>query len=386
VRIIPADGQRRREVAVLVGLRTGRAPRWVAEDSLEELARLAESAGASPRHTILQERPAPDPRTLIGAGKVEELRTLCRGGVDLVIVDEDLSGSQQRNLERELGCKVIDRAGLILDIFAQRAMTREGKLQVELAQLQYLLPRLTRRWTHLERLGGGIGTRGPGETQLESDRRRLRVRMARIRRDLRKVRRHRGVLRRPRQKVPIPTLALVGYTNAGKSSLLNALTHASVYVADKLFATLDPTLRKVQLPSGRPALLSDTVGLIRKLPPQLVQAFKATLEEVQEADALVHVIDASHPQAAEQRAVVERVLEELGVAGKPVLAVHNKIDLLPEAAAAALTRQEGPVAISALTGQGLPALRKALDALVDATGIASPVSRSEAVAQERGQR
>ena len=385
MRIIPADGQRRREVAVLVGLRTGRAPRWVAEDSLEELARLAESAGASPRHTILQERPAPDPRTLIGAGKVEELRTLCRGGVDLVIVDEDLSGSQQRNLERELGCKVIDRAGLILDIFAQRAMTREGKLQVELAQLQYLLPRLTRRWTHLERLGGGIGTRGPGETQLESDRRRLRVRMARIRRDLRKVRRHRGVLRRPRQKVPIPTLALVGYTNAGKSSLLNALTHASVYVADKLFATLDPTLRKVQLPSGRPALLSDTVGLIRKLPPQLVQAFKATLEEVQEADALVHVIDASHPQATEQRAVVERVLEELGVAGKPVLAVHNKIDLLPEAAAA-LTRQEGPVAISALTGQGLPALRKALDALVDATGIASPVSRSEAVAQERGQR
>lgn len=386
MRIIPADGQRRREVAVLVGLRTGRAPRWVAEDSLEELARLAESAGASPRHTILQERPAPDPRTLIGAGKVEELRTLCRGGVDLVIVDEDLSGSQQRNLERELGCKVIDRAGLILDIFAQRAMTREGKLQVELAQLQYLLPRLTRRWTHLERLGGGIGTRGPGETQLESDRRRLRVRMARIRRDLRKVRRHRGVLRRPRQKVPIPTLALVGYTNAGKSSLLNALTHASVYVADKLFATLDPTLRKVQLPSGRPALLSDTVGLIRKLPPQLVQAFKATLEEVQEADALVHVIDASHPQAAEQRAVVERVLEELGVAGKPVLAVHNKIDLLPEAAAAALTRQEGPVAISALTGQGLPALRKALDALLDATGIASPVSRSEAVAQEPGQR
>ena len=385
MRIIPADGQRRREVAVLVGLRTGRSPRWVAEDSLEELARLAESAGASPRHTILQERPAPDPRTLIGAGKVEELRTLCRGGVDLVIVDEDLSGSQQRNLERELGCKVIDRAGLILDIFAQRAMTREGKLQVELAQLQYLLPRLTRRWTHLERLGGGIGTRGPGETQLESDRRRLRVRMARIRRDLRKVRRHRGVLRRPRQKVPIPTLALVGYTNAGKSSLLNALTHASVYVADKLFATLDPTLRKVQLPSGRPALLSDTVGLIRKLPPQLVQAFKATLEEVQEADALVHVIDASHPQAAEQRAVVERVLEELGVAGKPVLAVHNKIDLLPEAAAAALTRQEGPVAISALTGQGLPALRKALDALLDATGIASPVSRSEAVAQERGQ-
>ncbi len=381
--IIRADGKRRREVAVLVGLRTGRAPRWAAEDSLEELACLAESAGASPRVTILQERPAPDPRTLIGAGKVEELRTLCREGVDLVIMDEDLSGSQQRNLERELGCKVVDRAGLILDIFAQRAMTREGKLQVELAQLQYLLPRLTRRWTHLERLGGGIGTRGPGETQLESDRRRLRVRMARIRRDLRKVRRHRGVLRRPRQKVPIPTLALVGYTNAGKSSLLNAVTHAHAYVADKLFATLDPTLRKVQLPSGRLALLSDTVGFIRKLPPQLVQAFKATLEEVQEADALVHVIDASHPQAVEQRAVVGRVLEELGVARKPVLAVHNKIDRLPLAVAAALAREEGAVAISALTGEGLPALRKALDALLDATGIPCPIPRSPAGAQER---
>lgn len=381
--IIRADGKRRREVAVLVGLRTGRAPRWAAEDSLEELARLAESAGASPRHTILQERPAPDPRTLIGAGKVEELRTLCREGVDLVIVDEDLSGSQQRNLERELGCKVVDRAGLILDIFAQRAMTREGKLQVELAQLQYLLPRLTRRWTHLERLGGGIGTRGPGETQLESDRRRLRVRMARIRRDLRKVRRHRGLLRRPRQKVPIPILALVGYTNAGKSCLLNAVTHARATVADKLFATLDPTLRKVQLPSGRLALLSDTVGFIRKLPPQLVQAFKATLEEVQEADALVHVIDASHPQAVEQRAVVERVLEELGVAGKPVLAVHNKIDRLPLAVAAALAGEEGAVAISALTGEGLPAFRKALDALLDATGIPCPIPRSPAGAQER---
>lgn len=378
--IVPAGGERRREVAVLVGLRTGRTPRWAVEDSLEELARLTESAGAFPRSAILQERPAPDPRTLIGPGKVEELRSLCREGVDLVIVDEDLSGSQQRNLERSLGCKVVDRAGLILDIFAQRAMTREGKLQVELAQLEYLLPRLTRQWTHLERLGGGIGTRGPGETQLESDRRRIRVRMARIRRDLRKVRRHRALLRRPRQKVPIPTVALVGYTNAGKSSLLNALTHAQAYVADALFATLDPTLRRIQLPSGRAALLSDTVGFIRKLPPQLVQAFKATLEEVREADALVHVIDASHPQAAEQRAVVERVLGELGAAGKPLLAVHNKIDRLPEAAGAALAREEGAVAVSALTGQGLPLLRKALDALVNAPGVPSPVPRAPAPA------
>jgi GTP-binding protein HflX len=350
------------------------------EDSLEELARLTESAGALPRDAILQERPAPDPRTLIGPGKVEELRSLCREGVDLVIVDEDLSGSQQRNLERALGCKVVDRAGLILDIFAQRAMTREGKLQVELAQLEYLLPRLTGRWTHLERLGGGIGTRGPGETQLESDRRRIRVRMARIRRDLGKVRRHRALLRRPRRKVPIPTVALVGYTNAGKTSLLNALTHAQAYVADALFATLDPMLRRIQLPSGRAALLSDTVGFIRKLPPQLVQAFKATLEEVWEADALVHVIDASHPQAAEQRAVVERVLGELGAADKPVLAVHNKIDRLPAAAGAALAREEGAVAVSALTGQGLPVLRKALDALLDASGVPFPVSRAPAPA------
>ena len=382
---IPVDGRRRREVAVLVGLRVGRAPRWAAEDSLEELARLAEAAGASPRVTILQERPAPDPRTLIGAGKVEELRSLCREGVDLVIVDEDLSGSQQRNLERELGCKVLDRAGLILDIFAQRAMTREGKLQVELAQLQYLLPRLTRQWSHLERLGGGIGTRGPGETQLESDRRRLRTRMARIRRDLGKVRRHRGLLRRPRRKIPIPTVALVGYTNAGKSSLLNLLTRAGVHVADVLFSTLDPTLRKVHLPSGRATLLSDTVGFIRKLPPQLVQAFQATLEEVQEADALVHVIDASHPRAGEQRAVVERVLEELGVAGKPVLAVHNKVDRLPEGAAAALAREGGAVAVSALTGQGLDALRKALDALLEATAIGRPGSRPPVLAEERRQ-
>ncbi|MBI3003415.1 MAG: GTPase HflX [candidate division NC10 bacterium] len=378
--MVPAGGERRREVAVLVGLRTGRTPRWAVEDSLEELARLTESAGAFPRNAILQERPAPDPRTLIGPGKVEELRSLCGEGVDLVIVDEDLSGSQQRNLERALGCKVVDRAGLILDIFAQRAMTREGKLQVELAQLAYLLPRLTRQWTHLERLGGGIGTRGPGETQLESDRRRIRVRMARIRRDLGKVRRHRALLRRPRRKVPIPTVALVGYTNAGKTSLLNALTHARAYVADALFATLDPTLRRIQLPSGRAALLSDTVGFIRKLPPQLVQAFKATLEEVGEADALVHVIDASHPQAAEQRAAVERVLGELGAAGKPVLAVHNKIDRLPEAAGAALAREEGAVAVSALTGQGLPVLRKALDALVDAPGVPFSVPRAPAPA------
>jgi GTP-binding protein HflX len=264
-------------------------------------------------------------------------------------------------------------------------MTREGKLQVELAQLQYLLPRLTRQWSHLERLGGGIGTRGPGETQLESDRRRLRTRMARIRRDLGKVRRHRGLLRRPRRKIPIPTVALVGYTNAGKSSLLNALTRAGVHVADVLFSTLDPTLRKLHLPSGRATLLSDTVGFIRKLPPQLVQAFRATLEEVQEADALVHVIDASHPRAREQRAVVERVLEELGVAGKPVLAVHNKVDCLPEAAAAALAREEAAVAVSALTGQGLDALRKALDVLLEATAIDHPGSRPPVRAEERRQ-
>jgi GTP-binding protein HflX len=339
------------EVAILVGVAHGRQSRWEAEDSLQELVQLARSAGARVAGTVLQERDRLDPRYVIGKGKAEEVRAQA-AGVDLVILDEELSGSQQKNLERLLGKRVIDRTGLILDIFAQRARSREGKLQVELAQLDYLLPRLAGAWTHLERLGGGIGTRGPGETQLESDRRRIKTRMAKIRRDLEEVRRHRALLRRPRRRVPFPIAALVGYTNAGKSSLMNALTHAGVVVRDQLFATLDPTLRRLVLPGGRVVLLSDTVGFIRKIPHQLVAAFQATLEEIQEATVLLHVVDASHPHAELQQAAVEGVLGELGLADRPTILIHNKIDRLSHVP---FSRRpgDGRVAVSAKTGSGL---------------------------------
>ncbi|HXZ44185.1 MAG TPA: GTPase HflX, partial [archaeon] len=344
------------EVAVLVGVCRHPQARWEAEDSLAELEQLTRSAGARVADAILQERDRFDPRYLIGKGKALEIRQRCEG-IDLVILDEELSGSQQRNLEQLLGKRVVDRTGLILDIFAQRAQSREGKLQVELAQLDYLLPRLHGAWTHLERLGGGIGTRGPGETQLESDRRRIRTRMAKIRQDLEQVRRHRALLRRPRRKVPFPILALVGYTNAGKSSLLNALTHAGVTVQDQLFATLDPTLRRIALPGNRVALLSDTVGFIRKLPHQLVAAFQATLEEIQEATVLLHVVDISHPNAQAQQEAVESVLGELGLADRPTVVVFNKIDRLGRSPFS-WRPGSGRVAISAKTGAGLDELRQ----------------------------
>lgn len=343
-------------MAVLVGVCRYPQARWEAEDSLAELEQLARSAGARVADAVLQERDRLDPRYLIGKGKALEIRQRC-AGADLVILDEELSGSQQRNLEELLGKRVVDRTGLILDIFAQRAQSREGKLQVELAQLDYFLPRLAGAWTHLERLGGGIGTRGPGETQLESDRRRIRTRMAKVRRDLEQVRRHRALLRRPRRKVPFPILALVGYTNAGKSSILNALTHAGVVVRDQLFATLDPTLRRLALPDDRVALLSDTVGFIRKLPHQLVAAFQATLEEIQEATVLLHVVDISHPHAEAQQAAVESVLGELGLAGRPTILVFNKIDRLGRSPFA-WRPGSGRVAISAKTGAGLHELRQ----------------------------
>ncbi|MFI5338320.1 MAG: GTPase HflX [Candidatus Methylomirabilales bacterium] len=343
-------------MAVLVGVCRHPQARWEAEDSLAELEQLARSAGARVADTVLQERDRLDPRYLIGKGKALEIRQRC-AGADLVILDEELSGSQQRNLEELLGKRVVDRTGLILDIFAQRAQSREGKLQVELAQLDYLLPRLAGAWTHLERLGGGIGTRGPGETQLESDRRRVRTRMAKIRRDLEQVRRHRALLRRPRRKVPFPILALVGYTNAGKSSILNALTHAGVVVRDQLFATLDPRLRRLALPDDRVALLSDTVGFIRKLPHQLVAAFQATLEEIQEATVLLHVVDISHPHAEAQQAAVESVLGELGLADRLTILVFNKIDRLGRSPFA-WRPGSGRVAISAKTGAGLDELRQ----------------------------
>ena len=362
----PARGAAGHETALLVGLRRSRQPRWEAEDSLEELAQLARSAGARVQGAVLQVRPAPDPGTCIGRGKAQELAAGGVGGVDVVIFDVELTGSQQRNLEKVLQRKVVDRAGLILDIFAQRARTREAKLQVELAQMNYMLPRLVGGWTHLERLGGGIGTRGPGETQLESDRRVIRKRITKIRGDLERVRRHRAVLRRPRQKVPVPVVALVGYTNAGKSSLLNALTRAGVYVADQLFATLDPTLRRVTLPHGRPVLLSDTVGFIRKLPHQLVEAFKATLEEVVAADLIVHVVDVSHPAMAQQMEAVEAVLAELGVTRAPRIEAYNKVDRLP--APPPWADGERKVAVSAKTGFGLPDLVKAIARALERAG------------------
>ncbi len=352
------------ETALLVGVVRHRQPRWEAEDSLVELEQLARAAGARVAEAVLQDRDRLDPRYLIGKGKAEEIRGRC-SGIDVVILDEELSGSQQRNLEKLLGRRVVDRTGLILDIFAQRAQTREGKLQVELAQLDYHLPRLAGAWTHLERLGGGIGTRGPGETQLESDRRRVKTRMAKIRRDLEQVRRHRALLRRPRRKIPFPIVALVGYTNAGKSSLMNALTRAGVVVRDQLFATLDPTLRRLTLPGGRVALLSDTVGFIRKIPHQLVAAFQATLEEVQEAELLLHVVDVSHPHAELQQAAVEAVLGELGLADRPTILAYNKIDRLGQRPDFPWGPGSGRVAISAKTGAGLDDLRREIVAGLD---------------------
>lgn len=356
----------RREVALLIGLKRPHQPRWEAEESLEELAQLAVSAGAESAFRVLQERSVPDPRTLIGRGKAEDIRELCEEGVDLVIFDEDLTGSQQRNLEATLQRKVIDRTGLILDIFAQRARSREGKLQVELAQLKYLLPRLTGHGADLSRLGGGIGTRGPGETQLEVDRRRIRRRVIKIEEELEKVQRHRALLRRRRQKQALPTAALVGYTNAGKSSLLNALTHAKLPVADKFFVTLDPTLRKVILPGGRAVLLSDTVGFIKKLPHQLVAAFKATLEEMRASDLLLHVIDIAHPQWQDQEQAVTAVLEELGMATKPLISLYNKVDKLPHPEAIAfLSRRPQSVVTSANTGAGLSELKTVIAEMLE---------------------
>lgn len=318
---------------------------------------------------ILQERPAPDPAYFVGRGKVDELRAQAEElGLDLLVFDDELTPGQQRNLEDRIGRKILDRTQLILDIFARRARTREGKLQVELAQLSYLLPRLAGKGIMLSRLGGGIGTRGPGETKLEMDRRRIRRRIARLRQELDAVRLHRGLQRARRKGVPVPVVALVGYTNAGKSTLFNALTLAGTVESVQLFSTLDPLLRRVTLPGKLEIVLSDTVGFVRKLPHDLIAAFRATLEEVRAADLLLHVIDYAGPSWREQAAAVEETLREIGAAGKPVIEVWNKIDLLePERAreAAAAAGDRGPVPISARSGEGLAALlariRKELD-------------------------
>jgi GTPase len=341
-------------------------PTIAARDSMEELEELAESAGANIVGSILQVRDALDPATLVGRGKLEEIRTEAQmRHAPLIIVDHDLTPVQLRNMEKVTGKRVIDRTQLILDIFAVHARSREGQLQVELAQLNYLLPRLTGRGEELSRLGGGIGTRGPGEQKLETDRRRIRDRVRKIGQAIETVRRQRSTRRRARQSVPLGMVALVGYTNAGKSTLFNALTHAEVLVSSKMFATLDPTVRAVRLPSRRRVLLSDTVGFLRDLPPDLIAAFRATLEEVQEAALILHVTDISNPHHAEQDAEVLKVLHDLGVENTARLHVFNKIDRISKDELDVLMESNGhseqKVFASAVTGQGLPNLLARID-------------------------
>jgi GTP-binding protein HflX len=343
------------------------------EESLDELAELAVSAGAQVLDRVFQSRPSPEAATLIGRGKVEELAGAVRAlRAELVVFDHDLSPTQQRNLEAAIDAKVIGRTQLILDIFASRARTREGRLQIELAQLNYLLPRLAGHGAEMSRLGGGIGTRGPGETKLETDRRRINRRIKKIEDDLESVRGGRALHRRRRSAVPLPTLALAGYTNAGKSTLFNRLTEAGVLVDARMFATLDPTVRPLTLPSRRRVLLSDTVGFIRNLPTTVVKAFRATLEEVAEAALVLHVVDVSAPSASEYVDHVASVLAEIGAAGVPQILVLNKMDRLGAAdrGAGALSQRllgagrhvAATAAVSALTGEGIPELLRAIDA------------------------
>ena len=347
-----------RERAALVGLVSGRARRLDAERSMDELAKLAEAAGADVVLRVLQERPKPDPATFLGAGKVEMLGTASSEmGVDVVIFDNELTPAQLRQVEQTVDRKIIDRTQLILDIFARRARTREGKLQVELAQLQYLLPRLVGAGAALSRLGGGIGTRGPGETKLETDRRRIRARIHAISADIERVRQRRAQLRERRQKTSVPTVALVGYTNAGKTTLFNVLTRAGAEASDALFVTLDPLIRQVRLPDRGELLLSDTVGFIDRLPHALVAAFRATLEEVAEADLVLHVIDASAPDRDRRMAAVRSVLDEVEATDVPLIEVYNKCDQIgPEEQRRIRDTDPAALCISALQGQGLDEL------------------------------
>ena len=360
------------ERALLVALEQKGKNETTVDDALTELRELAESAGAKVVGAAVQKLPAPTPQYFIGAGKAQELAK--RGkeqGANLIIFDDELSPAQSRNLEQLFGIRIVDRTELILDIFAQRARTREGKLQIELAQLQYLLPRLTHMWTHLSRQKGGIGLRGPGETQLEVDRRRVQEKIARLQKELELVRRQRSVQRDGRRRHQWPIVAIVGYTNAGKSTLLNTLTGACVDSRDMLFSTLDPTTRRLHLTPTFSVLMTDTVGFLRKLPVNLVEAFRATLEEVQEADLLLHVVDASHPQVESQIRAVESVLADLSVIHKPRITALNKADLVsaPGQIDWLKRQQDYAVAISSITGFGIEELKRALAVKVWRTAV-----------------
>ena len=359
----------------------------LAEWNSQELKELLSTSGAELVEEVHLRRSKPDPRYYIGSGNAAEIYELVLGvDASVVVVGTDLSPAQQRNLEKVLTVQVVDRTQLILDIFAQHAHTKEGKLQVELAQLGYLLPRLSGRGVAMSRLGGGIGTRGPGETKLESDRRRIRTRVSDLKDELEDVRKHRSIQKESRKNLPFPSVALVGYTSAGKSTLLNALSGSDVYVDQKLFATLDPTTRRVDLAEGWSVLLTDTVGFLRALPHKLVAAFRATLEEVVDADFLIHVVDASHPYSRDQRAAVESVLEELGAAGKPTITVFNKSDCIADQYELRRDVADTPNAVylSAKTGEGLEYLSsqitKTIKELLHSIKLDLPYNRGDLLA------
>lgn len=379
---------RERTFLVGLGLR-GSRPLLSVDDSLQELALLAETAGMEVVGQTSQNVVRPDPATFVGSGKVEEIKEmLLASDAQVIIFDDELSPRHQRELEKRFGeaTKVLDRSALILDIFAQHARTREGSLQVELAQYEYRLPRLTRAWSHLARLGGGIGTRGPGETQLEVDRREISRKISKLKEELESVRAHRSRHRDRRDRTSVPLIALVGYTNAGKSTLLRALTGADVYIADQLFATLDPTTRRLDLPSGRQALISDTVGFIQKLPTNLIAAFRATLEEINDADIVLVVADVNHPNVVQHIETVEDTLAEIDTPPVPRILVWNKLDqwgdqLLPEVDEPEL--YEGQVSVSATQNQGLPQLLETIEAalakMLTSVKLCVPYERGELV-------